>query len=174
MGDNIWLPDRHGLRTPMQWDASKNGGFSAADETYFPVHDEYKRVNVAAQEDAPDSFLNLTRFLLQTRQGQGALKNGRLQWIETGNESVLAFIRTDEAETVLCVFNLSADMQFLRFDFPEFNLPATDLLHPDDEPIRGLGMIIEKKLHEMTLNLELDPYAAHWFVHAPELGNYLD
>lgn len=174
MGDNIWLPDRHGLRTPMQWNGSKNGGFSAADETYFPVHDEYTRVNVAAQEDDPESFLNLTRFLLQVRQGQGALKNGRLQWIETGNKSVLAFIRTDETETVLCVFNLSADMQFLRFDFPEFNLPATDLLHPDDEPIRGMGMIIEKELLEMTLNLELDPYAAHWFVHAPELENYLD
>ncbi len=174
MGDNIWLPDRHGLRTPMQWDGSKNGGFSAADETYFPVNEEYERVNVAAQENDPESFLNLTRFLLKTRQGQAGLRNGRLQWIQTDNESVLAFIRTDDKETILCIFNLSPDMQFLRFDFPEFELPGKDLLHPEDEPIRGMGIIIEDMLLEMTMTLEIEPSAAHWFIHAPELGNYLD
>jgi hypothetical protein len=111
---------------------------------------------------------------LKTRQGQRVLRNGRLQWVETNNKHILAFIRTDNVETILCVFNLSSEMQFLRFDFPEFTLPGKDLLHPEDEPIRGMSIIIEKILCEMTLNRELEPQAAHWFIHAPELGNYLD
>ncbi len=92
MGDNIWLPDRHGVRTPMQWSAEDNAGFSDADITYYPVIDsgpfDYAHVNVAAQEDDPDSYLNLTRFLIHTRQSHAALRNGRLTWVETGDPAV--------------------------------------------------------------------------------------
>ncbi|MCA9923226.1 MAG: hypothetical protein KC421_12680, partial [Anaerolineales bacterium] len=63
MGDNIWLPDRHGCRTPMQWGNGRHAGFSAADKTYLPVNDDFEHNNVAAQESDPDSYLNRTRFL---------------------------------------------------------------------------------------------------------------
>jgi len=130
MGDNIWLPDRHGCRTPMQWDADKNGGFSAADETYLPVNGDYARLNVAAQEDDPVSFLNLTRFLIQTRQGQPALKMGQMEWVETEFKGVLAFRRyLDEDEGVLCVFNLTNQPQTFTLKRERLNLLATSDPH---------------------------------------------
>ncbi len=97
MGDNIWLADRNGVRTPMQWTAEKNAGFSTADETYFPVIDDetygYRHVNVAAQEGDPNSHLSLLKHLLSVRQSQPALRAGDFEWISTGNKAVMAFKR---------------------------------------------------------------------------------
>jgi maltose alpha-D-glucosyltransferase / alpha-amylase len=128
MGENIWLPDRHGVRTPMQWDASQHAGFSEAATTYFPVHDEYKQVNVAAQEDDPDSYLNLTRFLLRVRQSQPALRRGEMAWVETGTKQVLAYRRflADRSEGVLCVFNLSDQAQTFALQRERQDLLAND------------------------------------------------
>jgi len=151
MGDNIWLPDRHGCRTPMQWDDSPNAGFSSNEETYQPVLDEYPQVNVAAQEEDPDSYLNLTRFLLRVRQGQAALRRGEMAWVKTGNTAVLAFTRRFENETVLCIFNLSDIPQHVTIDPPALSLPVTDLLHPDSGAVADL-------------DLDLQPRSAHWFV----------
>src|SRR5690606_19204308 len=106
---NIWLPDRHGVRTPMQWSADKNAGFSDADETYLPVIDDeiftYRRVNVAAQETDDDSYLNWTRFLIRARQAHPALRAGTLDWVDTGDTAVLAYRRSDGGNQVLCVYN---------------------------------------------------------------------
>jgi len=151
MGDNIWLPDRHGCRTPMQWDDSPNAGFSSHAETYQPVLDEYPQVNVAAQEDDPDSYLNLTRFLLRVRQGQAALRRGEMAWVKTEDTAVLAFTRRFEDETVLCVFNLSDTPQHVTINPPHLSLPVVDLLHPNSDA-------------GADLNLNLQPRAAHWFV----------
>ena len=111
MGDNIWLPDRHGVRTPMQWSAEKNAGFSEAGHTYQPVIDDaeygYKRVNVAAQELDDNSYLAWTRFLVQTRQAHAALRAGSLEWVETGDSAVLAYRRAQGTSQILCVVNLS-------------------------------------------------------------------
>ncbi len=132
MGENIWLPDRHGVRTPMQWSAEKNAGFSEADETYLPVIDDdtygYQRVNVAAQEADHDSYLARTRHLIRSRQEQPALRAGSLAWVETGDSAVLAFRRTEGDNQVLCLFNLSEDAR------PSGITPATecvDLLSRD-------------------------------------------
>ncbi len=149
MGDNIWLPDRHGCRTPMQWDASKNAGFSNADKTYLPVHTDeeygYQRVNVAAQERDPESYLNLTRFLIQTRQGQPALRRGELAWVETGNPAVLAFRRFIPGdEGILCVFNLSDESQSFTL-----KREREDLLTRPNASASGV--------------VSLAPYAAYWF-----------
>lgn len=162
MGDNIWLPDRHGCRTPMQWDASKNGGFSTADNTYFPVHAEYPQVNVAAQEADPESYLNLMRFLLKTRQSRPALRRGAFEFVETGRDAasttaVLAYRRfhhhdsVNGNQSVLCLFNLSDEGQVVRLDEGEVARPYHDLLHPDSPPWPDL-------------NVELAPRAAHWLV----------
>jgi maltose alpha-D-glucosyltransferase/alpha-amylase len=151
MGDNIWLPDRHGCRTPMQWTAGKNGGFSSADETYFPVvTDEVcgaQVLNVAAQEKDPGSYLSLTRLLLKTRAKQIALQRGTLSWVDTGNNQVLAYRRTAPHQEVLCVFNLSDQPQPMGFP------PSVEM-----EDLLATG--------ERTLSASSDdvlaPFAAHW------------
>lgn len=145
MGDNIWLPDRHGCRTPMQWDASQNAGFSHADKPYFPVHAEYLQVNVKAQEDEPDSYLNLTRFLIRVRQGQVALRRGEMAWVETGDTAVLAFRRFINDQGVLCLFNLSNQPQKFALHHER-----RDLLSPKGSRLSG--------------TIELKPFAAHWLV----------
>jgi maltose alpha-D-glucosyltransferase/alpha-amylase len=147
MGDNIWLPDRHGCRTPMQWDDSKNAGFSTADKTYYPViNDEvfgYQTVNVAAEEKDANSYLNLTRLLLKTRQSQPALRHGEFAFVETGNEAVLAYCRFTEKGGILCVFNLSGEAQ-------SFTLyrERVDLLSKERVKLAG--------------EIELPPFSACW------------
>ncbi len=162
MGDNIWLPDRHGCRTPMQWDDSRNSGFSTAQETYFPVHQEYGEINVAVQEKDPKSFLNLMRFLLKTRQGQLALRRGDFEFVETGLDAdsttaVLAYRRfinprsVNEHQSVLCLFNLSDRAQKVTMGKDEGTRSWIDLLHPHTKPWH-------------SLNADLGPRAAHWLV----------
>jgi maltose alpha-D-glucosyltransferase/alpha-amylase len=150
MGDNIWLPDRHGCRTPMQWSAVKNAGFSDADETYFPVHDDYTSVNVAAQEDDPDSYLNWTRFLIQTRQAQPALRRGDFAFVPTMNKAVLAYTRSTDEQEILCMFNLTDEPQ-----------PAG--LHWEGERVD----LLARDGGEKTANDPLQPFAAHWLVINP-------
>ena len=153
MGDNIWLEDRHGCRTPMQWSAAPNAGFSEAARTYQPVIDQppydYRTRNVAAQEADPDSYLNLTRFLIATRQTQPALRAGALAWVETDDAAVLAFRRTTaDAPPVLCLFNLS--------DSARSGVPApTDMRDLLSREGRGFPAAQE---------IELAPFAAHWLV----------
>jgi maltose alpha-D-glucosyltransferase/alpha-amylase len=85
----------------------------------------YQQVNVAAQEDDPDSYLNLTRFLIQTRQSQPALKTGEMEWVETEYKGVLAFRRyVDDDEGVLCVFNLTNQPQTFTLKRERLNLLA--------------------------------------------------
>lgn len=144
MGDNIWLPDRHGCRTPMQWNNNLNAGFSSYENTYQPVLAEYPQVNVAAQEDEPDSYLNLTRFLIRARQGQAALRRGEMAWVKTGDTAVLAYRRFIHDEGVLCLFNLSSQPQ--RF---ALHHERRDLLSPEAR---------------LSGTIELKPFAAHWLV----------
>jgi maltose alpha-D-glucosyltransferase/alpha-amylase len=125
MGDNIWLPDRHGVRTPMQWSAGKNAGFSEADRTYLPVIDDevfgYRHVNVAVQELDDNSYLAWTRYLIRARQRQAALRAGTLEWVGTGHTSVLAYRRIEGDNRVLCIFNLNDS------DQPSGLTPSSDL-----------------------------------------------
>lgn len=152
MGDNIWLPDRHGCRTPMQWsDAPPNGGFSEADETYLPVNAGpvygYQKVNVAAQENDPGSHLAQTRFLVAARQGQPALQHGALEFVATDKPAILAFWRSLAGNRVLCVYNLSDEKTTTVLPIPDA-LP--DLLSPDKRLIPS--------------EVQLAPYAAHWLL----------
>jgi maltose alpha-D-glucosyltransferase/alpha-amylase len=151
MGEDIWLPDRYGVRTPMQWSAAPNAGFSTAEMTYLPVIDDevygYQRVNVAAQEQDPDSYLALTLFLVHARQERPSLRAGEMSWVETGNKAVLAYIRRTADEQVLCVFNLSDTPQPLGFELQE---DVVDLLAR------------ERVVLAAGSPLTLAPYAAHW------------
>lgn len=148
MGDNVWLPDRHGCRTPMHWNSGRNGGFSAAENTYFPAHTDdvygYQHVNVAAQEQDADSYLSLTRQLLSARREQPALQNGELAWVDTGNKALLAYTRTTGEEQVLVLINLSDQPQPLNLSF---SARMIDLLSKGSPPFEVSS---------------LAPYAIHW------------
>jgi maltose alpha-D-glucosyltransferase/alpha-amylase len=126
MGDNIYLGDRNGVRTPMQWSFDRNAGFSEADTAalYSPVISDapysYHTVNVAAQERQPTSLLRWTRRLLQVRQSSQAFGRGTWEPINADNRRVLVFLRRYKGETILCVNNLSRFAQYVTLELAEF------------------------------------------------------
>jgi maltose alpha-D-glucosyltransferase/alpha-amylase len=126
MGDNIWLDDRDGVRTPMQWSADLNAGFSTAgtEELYAPVIDDeaygYQRLNVESQRRDPGSLLNWMREAIQVRKAHAALGRGEIRFLEAANRAVLAYLRSDGEETILVVNNLSAEEQVIELDLADF------------------------------------------------------
>ena len=122
MGDNIWLADRDGVRTPMQWSAAANAGFSTAAPSALtdPVIDDptfgYRRVNVAAQRDDPDSLLNRMREMIRVRKTQAAFGRGEVHFLVPANRAILAYLLTYGDETVLVFNNLSPDPQVAQLD----------------------------------------------------------
>ncbi|WP_293915446.1 maltose alpha-D-glucosyltransferase [Deinococcus sp.] len=122
MGDDLSLPDRNGVRTPMQWNAGISGGFSAAapaDCFFPPIQDSvygFARVNVQSQEQDPSSLLKWTARQLELRRRHPAFAQGDLTFIDTGNPAVLAFTRRTEGETLLIVSNFAANAQAALLD----------------------------------------------------------
>jgi maltose alpha-D-glucosyltransferase/alpha-amylase len=125
MGDNIWLEDRDGLRTPMQWDDGPNAGFSTApkenltdpvieDETYG-----YRKVNVKAQEADPDSLLNWTKRVLRIRKQYPAFGRGRLHLLGPENVAVLAYVREYGDQSILVLNNLASTPQEAVLDLSD-------------------------------------------------------
>jgi maltose alpha-D-glucosyltransferase/alpha-amylase len=113
MGDNIWLDDRNGVRTPMQWDDSKNAGFSSADpqKLYAPVIQGetfgYTQVNVANQITNPLSLLNFTKKLIHLRKNNPTFPLGTFQWLTITDPAIVGFSRSYQDETVVAIHNLS-------------------------------------------------------------------
>jgi maltose alpha-D-glucosyltransferase / alpha-amylase len=126
MGDNIYLGDRNGVRTPMQWDSDRNAGFSSANpqRLYLPVviDPEYhaQAVNVAAQEENPSSLLWWMRRLVALRNRYHAFSRGSLEILLPDNRKVLAFLRRYEDETILVVVNLSRFTQAVELDLSDY------------------------------------------------------
>ena len=122
MGDNIYIGDRNGVRTPMQWSIDRNAGFSRADpqRLYLPVIMDpiygYQAVNVEAQSRDPSSLLNWTRRLLAVRSQYSCFGRGTLDFVRPKNRKVLAYVRTCADQTVLCVANLSQTAQAVELD----------------------------------------------------------
>jgi maltose alpha-D-glucosyltransferase/alpha-amylase len=125
MGDNIWLEDRDGVRTPMQWSAGPNAGFSAAgaEELCAPVIDDevygYQRLNVEAQQGDAGSLLSWMREAIRVRKAHAALGRGEVRFLEAANRAVLAYLRSDGEETILVANNLSAEEQVIELDLAE-------------------------------------------------------
>lgn len=111
MGDIIELPDRDGVRTPMQWTSEPGAGFTTATETYLPIIDDlefgYQHVNVQAQQEDPDSLLHFTRNMIEFRRAHPALSDGGFAFLPVENNAVLAFERTTEENVTNCCFNFS-------------------------------------------------------------------
>ncbi|HOV30697.1 MAG TPA: maltose alpha-D-glucosyltransferase [Anaerolineaceae bacterium] len=132
MGDNIWLEDRNGLRTPMQWDDSLNAGFSSAppEKLYAPVISDdiygYAQVNVAALRADPNSLLNRVRHMLAIRKQHPVFGWGTFDWEDTGNNAIAAYRRKTEEENLL-IFNNLADQTF-NLSLPADFLGAEDAL----------------------------------------------
>jgi maltose alpha-D-glucosyltransferase/alpha-amylase len=122
MGDNIWLEDRGGVRTPMQWSAAPNAGFSNADPGALtcPVIDGetygYRQVNAQAQRADPGSLLNKMREMIRIRQAYPAFGRGEIRFLEPAKRAVLAYLRIHEGQTILCVNNLSSSPQVVELD----------------------------------------------------------
>ena len=126
MGDNIYLGDRNGVRTPMQWSPDRNAGFSRADPQRIylpPIMDPiygYEAVNVEAQSRDPASLLNWTKRMLATRKTSRAFGRGSLSFLRPGNRKVLAYMRELGDEAILCVANLSRSAQPVELDLKKY------------------------------------------------------
>src|SRR5436190_4036769 len=122
MGDNVYLGDRDGVRTPMQWRPERNAGFSNADPQRLylqPIMDPiygYQAVNVEAQQREPSSLLNWMRRMLTVRKGIKAFGRGTLTFLHPGNRKVLAYLREYGDERILCVANLARTAQPVELD----------------------------------------------------------
>jgi maltose alpha-D-glucosyltransferase/alpha-amylase len=126
MGDNIYLGDRNGVRTPMQWTADRNAGFSGAESAalYFPTIVDapygYQTINVEAQERTETSLLQWTRAILTLRRRYRAFSRGSFEPLAPENRRVLAFLRRYGDEVMLCVNNLARHAQYVELDLSEF------------------------------------------------------
>jgi maltose alpha-D-glucosyltransferase/alpha-amylase len=126
MGDNIYIGDRNGVRTPMQWSVDRNAGFSRADpqRLYLPLIMDpiygYQAVNVEAQSRDPSSLLNWTRRILAVRRQSQCFGRGALEFVRPQNRKVLAYIRCLPSEVVLCVANLSQTAQAVELDLSRY------------------------------------------------------
>jgi maltose alpha-D-glucosyltransferase/alpha-amylase len=127
MGDDIWLRDRNGVRTPMQWSSYRNAGFSFAGATglYAPVISDsifgYQRVNVEEQKMNPTSLLNWMKRTIAVRRRHKAFGRGDFQWIEVENHKLLAFVRRYRDEAILCVMNLGSSLQAGQLKMQDYN-----------------------------------------------------
>jgi len=159
MGDDIWLEDRDGVRTPMQWDAGHNGGFSRSDPDglYAPVIDQppYSpaSVNVAGQQMDPRSLLQSVRRMIATRKEHIALGVGGFTWVDSDCGAVAAYIRSHGTESVLVVNNLSPSEQSVTL-----SVSAAQSAAPRNLLTGG----VEAGRSEQGLSLELAPYEYLW------------
>jgi len=169
MGDNIYLGDRDGVRTPMQWSSDRNGGFSRSEPARLvlpPIMDAiygYQAVNVEAQARDPHSLLNWMRRMLAVRQRHRAFGRGRIRMLHPGNRKILAFLREFEAEgaeeTILCVSNLSRTAQAVELDLAQF---------AGRTPVDLLGGSVFPPIGQLSYLLTLPHHAFYWFSLAKE------
>ncbi len=126
MGDNIYLGDRNGVRTPMQWSSDRNAGFSRANpqKLYLPViidpEYHYETVNVEAQQSNPSSLLWWMKRLIALRKRHKAFGRGSISFLRPDNAKILSFVRRFDGETILVVANLSRFVQYVKLDLSEF------------------------------------------------------
>jgi maltose alpha-D-glucosyltransferase/alpha-amylase len=160
MGDNIFLGDRGGVRTPMQWTSDRNGGFSRADPQRLylpPIQDPiygFEAVNVEAQAREPSSLLNWTRRLLAVRSSSKAFGRGRLTMLHPGNRKVLAYLREYEDEVILCVANVSRTAQPVELELSSVRGRV---------PVEMLGRNTFPPIGELPYFLTLPGYGFFWF-----------
>ncbi|ETR78715.1 alpha-amylase [Afipia sp. P52-10] len=160
MGDNIYLGDRNGVRTPMQWSPDRNGGFSRCDPARLyapPVMDAvygYETVNVEAQSRSLSSLLNWMKKLIAVRKSSPAFGRGGMTFVRSSNNAVLAYLRTYKDEAILCVANLSRSAQASELDLSPWK---------GRSPVEMLGRTTFPDIGELPYLITLSPYGFYWF-----------
>ncbi|HXC97550.1 MAG TPA: maltose alpha-D-glucosyltransferase [Edaphobacter sp.] len=173
MGDNIYLGDRNGVRTPMQWNPDRNAGFSTAvpAKLYFPVIMDpiwgYQAINVEAQQSDQSSLLHWTRNMIALRKLFHVFGRGTQEFLNPDNRKILAYLRQYEedgnSETVLCIANLSRFSQPVSLDLARF---------AGRIPVEMLGYVMFPQITAQPYPLTLAPYSFLWFElqPAPEIS----
>jgi maltose alpha-D-glucosyltransferase/alpha-amylase len=157
MGDNIWLHDRNGVRTPMQWDDSPNGGFSDApsQSIYIPIIDDdtygCQQVNVTEQRANENSLWHAIQHMIQIRKEHPAFGRGDFEWIDCENDAIAAYSRTFESQDILVVNNLSAAEQSITISLSAPSSQFTDLI---------TGTLYH--IQDGSLTLQLNPRQFLW------------
>jgi maltose alpha-D-glucosyltransferase / alpha-amylase len=165
MGDNFYLGDRNGVRTPMQWSADRNAGFSRANpqRLFLPIiidpEYHYEAVNVEAQQNNPHSLLWWMKRLIALRKRFKAFGRGTLEFLHPDNHKVLAFIRRYQDECVLVLANLSRFVQGVELDLA----PYKGLV-----PVEAFGRTEFPIIGEAPYFMTLGPHAFYWFALEPQ------
>ena len=160
MGDNVYLGDRNGVRTPMQWNGGWNAGFSSADPERLaqPLISNplfgYQIVNVESQKRSEHSLLNWMRRLITVRQSTRVFSRGSTAFLKASNHRVLAFFRALDKERVLVVCNLSSTAQAVELDLSSVAGAV---------PIEMFGKSLFPRIGTLPYLLTLGPYAFYWF-----------
>jgi len=164
MGDNIYLGDRDGVRTPMQWSIDRNAGFSRAEfaELYLPpIMDQvysYQALNVEAQQRNGNSLLHWVRELIQMRKRHPVFGLGTFEALRPANNRVLAFLRENEDDSVLVVANLAGSAQYVELDLSRF---------AGRYPIEMLGNTYFPRIGDLPYLLTMGPHGFYWFQISP-------
>ncbi|TVQ34739.1 MAG: maltose alpha-D-glucosyltransferase [Geminicoccaceae bacterium] len=165
MGDNVYLGDRDGVRTPMQWSPDRNAGFSRANpqQLYLPAIMDpvygYETVNVEAQARSPSSLLNWMKRLIAVRKAHQTFGRGSLEFLYPGNRAIFAYTRSYQGETILCVVNLSRRAQPVELNLQEF---------AGRVPVELLGRTPFPPIGELPYLLTLPGHGFYWFLLAEE------
>ncbi|MCC6124803.1 MAG: maltose alpha-D-glucosyltransferase [Pirellulales bacterium] len=160
MGDNIFLGDRNGVRTPMQWSPDRNAGFSTCNpqQLYLPLiidHEyHYEAINVETSRRNPYSLLWWMKRLIAMRQQSQVFARGALRFLLPDNPKVLAYLRSYQGESILVVANLSRFSQFVELDLAEFR---------GGTPIELFGQTLFPRIGELPYLLTLGPHGFYWF-----------
>ena len=161
MGDNYYLGDRDGVRTPMQWSADRNAGFSRANpqQLYLPTIQDpvhgFEAVNVEAQQRSPSSLFNWMKRMVAVRQRHPLFGRGEVDLLYPTNRKIFAYLRSDGDETVLCVANLSRQAQAAEIDLSAF---------AGRVPIELTGQSPFPPVGELPYLLTLPAYGFYWFL----------
>jgi maltose alpha-D-glucosyltransferase / alpha-amylase len=160
MGDNVFIGDRNGVRTPMQWTSDRNAGFSRADPQRLylpPIMDPiygYPSVNVEAQERHPGSLLSWTKRMLAVRKTSRAFGRGSRRFLRPGNRKILAYLREYGEDSILCVANLSRSAQPVELNLSEFKGRV---------PVEMLGRTTFPPIGDLPYLLTLSAHGFYWF-----------
>jgi maltose alpha-D-glucosyltransferase/alpha-amylase len=160
MGDNIYLGDRNGVRTPMQWNGGWNSGFSGADpeRLYSPLISNpvygYQAINVESQTRSPHSLLSWMKRTIEVRKSSRVFSRGSIGFLQPSNHRVLAYVRQFGSEKILVVNNLSSTAQAVELDLHA---------HKGDIPIEMSGRNLFPRIGDLPYLLTLGPYQSYWF-----------
>ncbi len=160
MGDNVYLGDRNGVRTPMQWSGGWNAGFSAADpeRLYSPLISNpvygYQAINVESQRRSQHSLLSWMKRMIHVRKTSSVLSRGSIEFLKPSNHRVLAYVRQLAGEKILVVNNLSKSAQAVELDLRQYK---------GSVPIEMFGGNLFPRIGELYYLLTLGPYQFFWF-----------